>query len=333
MMTNLRSCALPASLLIPLALAARGETLAAFDGRCIPAGCVAPPSNTPGILGRRALPAGRLARLGATPDFHHGLLGAPKPASIPGEGGLFIAPPAAQAPATEPPREWIDPDTGHRVVRLSDEPGSQSLYFHQNAYTPDGAKLIITTPTGLSTIDLKTRAIERVVEGRVNLIMTGRKTGHAYYVRMGTVYAVDLDTKVSREVARLPPRGSIATVNADETLLAGTITEGTVPGASAAQGRDNYPGKGSMMERRLAARLPMQMFVLDVMTAETRTILRSTDWLNHLQFSPTDPTLLLFCHEGPWHKVDRTWTIQTDGTRVVPNRPSLATSTRRAQIT
>src|SRR5437870_8977564 len=55
-------------------LAARGESLAAFDGRCIPAGCVAPPSNTPGILGRRALPAGRLARLGATPDFHHGLL-------------------------------------------------------------------------------------------------------------------------------------------------------------------------------------------------------------------------------------------------------------------
>src|SRR5438128_11837546 len=55
-------------------LAARGESLAAFDGRCILAGCVAPPSNTPGILGRRALPSRRLARLGATPDFHHGLL-------------------------------------------------------------------------------------------------------------------------------------------------------------------------------------------------------------------------------------------------------------------
>src|SRR6266705_7152379 len=68
------------------ALAARGESLAAFDERCIPTppqrGChvggpgasgVAPPSNTPGILSRRALPAGRLARLGATPDFHHGL--------------------------------------------------------------------------------------------------------------------------------------------------------------------------------------------------------------------------------------------------------------------
>jgi len=71
---------------------------------------------------------------------------------------------ALTASAQELPREWVDPDTGHRVVRLSDEPGSASLYFHQNAYTPDGSKLIITTPTGLSTIDLKTRKIERLLK-------------------------------------------------------------------------------------------------------------------------------------------------------------------------
>jgi oligogalacturonide lyase len=242
---------------------------------------------------------------------------------------LFPAVPGAQSPAKELPREWIDSDTGHRIVRLSDEPGSQSLYFHQNGYTPDGAKLVITTPTGLATIDLKTRAIEKVAEGRVNLIMTGRKSGQAYYVRAGVVYAVNLETKVSTEVAKLPPGGSVATVNADETLLAGTITEGAVPAAGPAtaagdvagaasgrpqRGRDSYPGKGEMMERRLAARLPMQMFVLNVKTGETKTILRSTDGLNHLQFSPRDPSLLMFCHEGPWHKVDRTWTIRTDGT-------------------
>jgi hypothetical protein len=56
-------------------LAARGATPAAFDRRCIPGGCVAPPSNIPDILSRRALPPGRLAGLGATPDLHHGLLG------------------------------------------------------------------------------------------------------------------------------------------------------------------------------------------------------------------------------------------------------------------
>ena len=56
-------------------LTARGESPTAFGGRCIPRGCVAPPSHTPGMLGRHALPGGRIARLGATPDFHHGLLG------------------------------------------------------------------------------------------------------------------------------------------------------------------------------------------------------------------------------------------------------------------
>ena len=55
-------------------LAARGETPAAFGRHCIPSGCVAPRSNTPGILARRALPAGRIVALGATLDFHHGLL-------------------------------------------------------------------------------------------------------------------------------------------------------------------------------------------------------------------------------------------------------------------
>jgi len=236
---------------------------------------------------------------------------------------------AARSSQESVPREWIDPDTGHRVVRLSDEPGSQSLYFHQHAYSPDGKNLLISTPTGVSAIDLKTRTIEKVIDGRVSLLMTGRKTGRAYYVKDGTVYAADSGTKTSRAIAKVPAHGSVVTVNADETLLAGTITEGSVPdeppppaststslgtNSRGQLGRDNYPGKGSMMERRLAARLPMQLFVVDTGTGEMKTILRSTDWLNHVQFSPTDPALLLFCHEGPWHKVDRTWTIRTDGT-------------------
>ena len=52
-------------------LAVSGGSRPAFAGRCIPADCVAPPSNTPGILGRRALSAGRIAPLGAAADFHH----------------------------------------------------------------------------------------------------------------------------------------------------------------------------------------------------------------------------------------------------------------------
>jgi oligogalacturonide lyase len=49
--------------------------------------------------------------------------------------------------APEPPREWIDKDTGHRVIRLSDKPGSGSLYFNFNGYTPDGRPWPSARPT------------------------------------------------------------------------------------------------------------------------------------------------------------------------------------------
>ena len=70
------------------------------------------------------------------------------------------------------------------------------------------------------------------------------------------------------------------------------------------------------MERRLAARIPMALFTIDTRTGEMKVLHRATDWLNHLEFSPSDPTLLMFCHEGPWHKVDRIWTIRTDGSHL-----------------
>jgi oligogalacturonide lyase len=57
----------------------------------------------------------------------------------------------------------------------------------------------------------------------------------------------------------------------------------------------------------------MQLFFYNIATGKTTTCNRCTDWLGHLQFSPTDPHLMMFCHEGPWHKVDRIWTIRTDG--------------------
>src|SRR5437870_8086284 len=91
--------------------------------------------------------------------------------------------------AAEPPKSWVDPDTGHRIVRLTDEPGSASLYFNQNGYTADGLKMVYTTPGGISVLDLKTHATKPVVEGRVRVIVAGRKTQQVYYLKDGAVYA------------------------------------------------------------------------------------------------------------------------------------------------
>ena len=279
---------------------------------------------------------------------------------------------AAPAPAAEPPTDWIDPDTGHRIVRLTTEPGSASLYFHQNAYSPDGKKLVITTPTGISTVDLATRAIESVVTGRVNVIMVGKKSGDVYYSQRAArdpaapaapptttpppssevrVFATNLATKKTREVAKLP-RGGVSSINADETLMLGVYREGgdaprgapdgppagltntaasqpnaaganpTFQGNYSANWPDGTPmtyaeAKDLALHHRLMAIRqgpPQVIFTVNLATGEIKEVLREREWLGHLQFSPTDPHQIMFCHEGTWHEVDRVWLIRTDGT-------------------
>src|SRR5205823_7932688 len=133
---------------------------------------------------------------------------------------------ATFAQTGEPPAAWIDPDTGHRVVRLTSEPGSASLYFNQNGYTADGKEMVYTTPEGISVLNLATGESRSVVKDRVRIIVTGHKTQSVYYIKGGEVYATNVDTLETRKLGKLPARGSVATVNADETLVAGTYIEG-----------------------------------------------------------------------------------------------------------
>lgn len=124
--------------------------------------------------------------------------------------------------ADEPPLEWVDPDTGHRIIRLSRDGGTESLYFHQNAYTPQGDKMVMLTPGGVATVDLKTRQIDLVVPGVerttnfttnfVAGVVVGRKSPTVYYSRWNgsnnVAYATDLDTHATREIGILPGKGA-----------------------------------------------------------------------------------------------------------------------------
>ena len=241
------------------------------------------------------------------------------------------AQPAAIPPAKNPPKSWIDPDTGHRVIRVTDEPGSASLYFNVNGFTPDGKEMIYTTADTISVIELATLTTRPVVQERVRLVEVGRKTPTIYYLKNGaaagssTLYGTNIDTGETRKIADLPPRGGISAINADETLGAGARIVSEQQSAYGPTGRAGARGtnaggaletpsnKYTMMAARLAQRLPMELYTVDLRTGVTKVILQSTDWLNHLQFSPADPTRLLYCHEGPWEVVDRIWTIRTDG--------------------
>ena len=268
-----------------------------------------------------------------------------------------------------PPRSWVDKDTGHRVWRLSDEPNSGGFYFNINAYTPDNKQMIYTAPDGIHVMDMATRATKLLVAnppadpsastgprtpGVVHAMVAGHKTNSVFYTATNaagvtSVYKADTNTGAITKLVDLPKipntsSMSVVSVNADETLVAGTYIDSPPTGkeygaaavpapaqpagaadnrvGSAVQGPHYQPtNKGQMMAVRLAARLPLVLFTLRLAPGPNglkpgtlKPLLHSTDWVNHLLFSPTDPHLLMYCHEGSWEKVDRIWMIHTDGT-------------------
>jgi oligogalacturonide lyase len=294
-----------------------------------------------------------------------------------------------------PPKTWVDKDTGHRVWRVSDEPNSGAFYFNVNAFTPDQKTMVYNSPEGIRVLDLATMTTRMLVPnapppaaapgdaaagsrrgfgGGARTIVVGHKTNSIFFTRMdpatraNAVYKADTNTGTITKLIDLPPRVSISSVNADETLGAGTYNEADCPGGdpnapnaflpaqAGGFGRGGGAGgpgapavvpgapgqtpnaaptnsrvgaanvqsddKGAMMERHLAAHIPVVLFTIRLepgpfgeKAGYIKPLQHSTDWVNHLLFSPTDPNLLMYCHEGMWQKVDRIWLIHTDATQ------------------
>lgn len=224
---------------------------------------------------------------------------------------------SAQEP---PPRDWIDPVTGHRIIRLSGDEGGSSLYFHQNTYTPQGDKLVFDTKAGIVAIDVTKLGQEPVkpelIVPDARVISVAWRTPDVYYRKDGKLMAANIHTKATREITTMASRSAV--INADETFVIAFENDPEAPAKVKELGlpmlvtvdfvnRSEPPGRLRPGGRTLA------MTVTDLKSGTTKKVHYSTEWLNHLQASPTDPLRVLFCHEGAWHQVDRTWTIRTDG--------------------
>ncbi|NBW88077.1 MAG: oligogalacturonate lyase, partial [Planctomycetia bacterium] len=230
-------------------------------------------------------------------------------------GPLLAALCAAEAP---PPADWIDARTGHRVIRLSPDTGGGSLYFHQRAYTPEGDKVILRTREGIMAVDLSRLGREaprrELILPEASPIATAWRTREVYFFdrAANSLRAVHVDTRKVRDVVRLPDlaRGTQFAVNCDESelILIGPDPEGRTVPRTPPSG-----GAGGTLEAQWAAGTPKMISSIDIRTGSMRVLHRENDWTNHLQCSPTDPRQILFCHEGPWHFTNRTWTLRTDG--------------------
>jgi oligogalacturonide lyase len=254
------------------------------------------------------------------------------------------ATPPAPAADADHPREWIDPDTGHRVIRISDEPNSQSLYFHYNSYTPQGDKMVFSSPSGIWTVDLTslgqgTPKLDHIVDGnttRVNLLQAAYQSRDAYFTANDILYAVNIDTKAIRQIYL----GTAAAINCDESCVVNMSAEEDPTGhVQPPPPRVIPPQRERMFGDQIKAGIPLtpaqeyaaqkedglssrlehptsDAFVFTNLKTGSQLVTGyQYAWIDHQQFSPTDPSLLLYAHEGTWHEVDRIWTIRTDGSQ------------------
>lgn len=227
------------------------------------------------------------------------------------------------------PNEWIDKDTKHRIVKLTRLEGRSNLsfYFHNNPFIGNSMVFYSSNKNVLNDslkkqeissvfspnrqiflLDLKTLKAEQLTNHRspMNGEIVDNKKGIVYYQIRDTVFSVNAKTKEVRTVFVFPDdfKGTVTAINADGTLLGGA--------KSSEEEKElfkKYPNKSSYFNIIYEAKLPRTLFTINVKTKELDKVHSDSAWLNHVQFSTTDPNLLMFCHEGPWHKVNRIWTI------------------------
>ena len=248
------------------------------------------------------------------------------------------AQPVLETGGQKMPAEWIDKDTHHKIVRLSAglDGNSLSFYFHNNPFIDN--EMIFYNNSKQKAADVTDMKKEETPATNVNnkqifsINLTTKKTTQltfhdapmsgevvsdnkqtVFYQVKDSVFSLDFKTKKERLVFVFPAdfKSNITTVNADATLLAGSR-------ATDAEKEilKNNPNKSSFFNLIYDAHLPKTLFTIDVKTGRLNKIFTDSAWLNHVQFSSTDPALLSFCHEGPWHKVNRIWHINVNTKKV-----------------
>jgi oligogalacturonide lyase len=250
---------------------------------------------------------------------------------------ILTAQPILETGGKTMPDEWIDKDTHHKVIKLSRIEGSNmSFYFHNNPFVEnemvfynssnqkkaeedENKKFEVyklnTRNKQLYALDLSTLKATQLTDHPVSMNgeIVSAKRKEAFYQVADSVFAVNIETKKERLVYVFPAdfKAGITTVNADGTLLAGAWSED--------KEKDLFkknPEKKDYFNIIYEAKLPRTLFTVNIKTGQLNKIFTDSAWLNHIQFSPTDPALLMFCHEGPWHKLDRIWTIDINTKKV-----------------
>jgi len=247
---------------------------------------------------------------------------------------VALAQPVLATGSAKPmPDVWIDKDTGHKIVRLTGSTGNaiKNWYFHNNPFfvSPgyQGDKMVFSDVDAnnvrqVFAMNMKTFKAEQLTFGPTDKQLastSAQKTHEFIYQAADSIYAENPDTKKTRLLYVIKPgeRVGLTTVTADATMVA---AGSAVPEQGAIL--KQYPAKSDYFQRIYNAHLLNTITTFDLRTGLSKIVHEEKNWLGHVKFSPVDPDILMFCHEGPWEKVDRIWryNIKTENLALMHKR-------------
>lgn len=238
-----------------------------------------------------------------------------------------------------------DPVTGIEVIRLTDNKGIYDRpYFTSPQFDREGKYTLFASDfTGTSVVkNPDAPAIGKVGFGELFLLEleTGIalqvtqgeaiKMGHgayamlapdgkkAYYYSNEYLKEVDLETLESRDLMWIPISYNFHSLTMDNSgryLAFSVVEEVTLLTSRFA----NPLSEAAPGARERFYKQPSSLVIrYDLLYNTAEVVVGGHDRITHTSLKPDDGDCLLFCHDGPWHLVQRMWTARVSTDEVAP---------------
>ncbi len=227
-------------------------------------------------------------------------------------------------------RTFDDPTSGATITRYTDYRGhSHHLYFTNSGFYDRQRRLLVASHregcANYFSLDLHDGQLTQVTgfgpDESPHLL-----TGFINPVREEVCFfngqdllAVDLRSFKPRHLHTVPEgyiRGNVS-VTADGLHVCFAEREDVSERIGQSDLLHGYLGFRETFEARPHCRI--RRVPVDGGPAET--VHEDPCWIGHVNTSPTLPNVLSFCHEGPWHRLQRIWTLELNTGEVRGVRP------------
>ena len=219
--------------------------------------------------------------------------------------------------------------SGTTIRRLTNWKGhSTHPYFTEDGWYDNDTKLLFLSDRNnaknIFSVDIPSGEIYRLTDFDSTTpdltcpLSVNKRLNEIYYMHNRVVTALNLETLETRPIYTVPEGFKFggARVMADGKYVIGSLGQ-DLAGKVVQNLSAGYIG----MNETFKAKPDTRIVRINVETGESDEIWQEYCWVGHINPSPTQPNLLTFCHEGPWHLVDnRIWVLDTNTGKAIKIR-------------